>query len=194
MFTGNELAALLGWWMLFNWKEAHPDPADSQKVYMLATTVSSKILQAFARMEGFCFEVRGVSKSGHRQGHDDDDDDDDDGFLSVCLQQETLPGFKWIGNRIHELSKTGNSVIFAFEESIGNSRPPSASPCGVETSLTLKMFFFFLLLLVCSGFLCGSLVPEKDGVSAAAVVAEMAAYLHNKNLSLNQQLHNIYQT
>ncbi|XP_035535787.1 glucose 1,6-bisphosphate synthase [Morone saxatilis] len=131
VFTGNELAALLGWWMFFNWKEAHPDPADSQKVYMLATTVSSKILQAFARIEGFHFE-------------------------------ETLPGFKWIGNRIHELSKTGNTVIFAFEESIG--------------------------------FLCSSLVPEKDGVSSAAVVAEMAAYLHNKNLSLNQQLHNIYQT
>ena len=44
--------------MLFNWKEAHPDPADCQKVYMLATTVSSKILQAFARIEGFKFEVR----------------------------------------------------------------------------------------------------------------------------------------
>ncbi|XP_035856956.1 glucose 1,6-bisphosphate synthase isoform X1 [Sander lucioperca] len=131
VFTGNELAALLGWWMFFNWKEAHPDPADTQKVYMLATTVSSKILQAFARIEGFHYE-------------------------------ETLPGFKWIGNRIHELSKTGNSVIFAFEESIG--------------------------------FLCGSMVPEKDGVSSAAVVAEMAAYLHNKQLSLKQQLHNIYQT
>lgn len=38
------------------------------------------------------------------------------------------------------------------------------------------------------------MVPEKDGVSAAVVMAEMAAYLHNKNLSLNQQLHNIYQT
>lgn len=131
VFTGNELAALLGWWMFFNWKEAHLDPADSQRVYMLATTVSSKILQAFARIEGFHFE-------------------------------ETLPGFKWIGNRIHELAKTGNTVIFSFEESIG--------------------------------FLCGNLVPEKDGVSAAVVVAEMAAYLHNKNLSLNQQLHNIYQT
>uniref|UniRef100_A0A7N6A8J9 Phosphoglucomutase 2-like 1 n=1 Tax=Anabas testudineus TaxID=64144 RepID=A0A7N6A8J9_ANATE len=131
VFTGNELAALLGWWMFFNWKENHPDPADTEGVYMLATTVSSKILQAFARMEGFHFE-------------------------------ETLPGFKWIGNRIHELSKTGHSVIFAFEESIG--------------------------------FLCGSMVPEKDGVSSAAVVAEMAAYLHNKNLSLNQQLHNIYRT
>ncbi|KAM6933375.1 glucose 1,6-bisphosphate synthase [Xenentodon cancila] len=131
VFTGNELAALLGWWMFLNWKENHPDPADTQCVYMLATTVSSKILQAFARVEGFHFE-------------------------------ETLPGFKWIGNRIHELSKSGNRVIFSFEESIG--------------------------------FLCGSMVPEKDGVSAAVVVAEMAAYLHNKNLSLTQQLHNIYQT
>ncbi|XP_028276050.1 glucose 1,6-bisphosphate synthase [Parambassis ranga] len=131
VFTGNELAALLGWWMFFNWKESHPDPADTQSVYMLATTVSSKVLQAFARIEGFHFE-------------------------------ETLPGFKWIGNRIHDLSKTGHRVIFAFEESIG--------------------------------FLCGSMVPEKDGVSSAVVVAEMAAYLHTKNLSLNQQLHNIYQT
>ncbi|XP_023152101.1 glucose 1,6-bisphosphate synthase [Amphiprion ocellaris] len=131
VFTGNELAALLGWWMFFNWKESHPDPADTQNVHMLATTVSSKILQAFARIEGFHFE-------------------------------ETLPGFKWIGNKIHELSKTGQRVIFAFEESIG--------------------------------FLCGSMVPEKDGVSSAVVVAEMAAYLHNKNLMLNQQLDNIYQT
>ncbi|XP_034540805.1 glucose 1,6-bisphosphate synthase-like [Notolabrus celidotus] len=131
VFTGNELAALLGWWKFFNWKEAHPDPADSQKVYMLATMVSSKILQAIACIEGFHFE-------------------------------ETLPGFKWIGNRIHELSKTGNTVIFAFEQLIG--------------------------------FLCGGLVPEKDGVSAAVVVAEMATYLHTKNLSLRQQLANIYQT
>uniref|UniRef100_A0A673N6G6 Phosphoglucomutase 2-like 1 n=1 Tax=Sinocyclocheilus rhinocerous TaxID=307959 RepID=A0A673N6G6_9TELE len=130
VFTGNELAALLGWWMLFNWKEAHPDPADTERVYMLATTVSSKILKAFARIEGFHFE-------------------------------ETLPGFKWIGNRIHELTKTGKEVIFSFEESIG--------------------------------FLCGNMVLDKDGVSTAAVVAEMAAYLHTKNLSMNQQLINIYE-
>lgn len=60
VFTGNELAALLGWWMFFNWKENHPDRADTGKVYMLATTVSSKILQAFARIEGFHFEVSRV--------------------------------------------------------------------------------------------------------------------------------------
>lgn len=43
------------------------------------------------------------------------------------------------------------------------------------------------------GFLCGSMVLDKDGVSTAAVVAEMAAYLHTKNLSLSQQLCNIYE-
>lgn len=43
------------------------------------------------------------------------------------------------------------------------------------------------------GFLCGNMVLDKDGVSTAAVVAEMAAYLHTKNLTLNQQLINIYE-
>ncbi|KAI5625637.1 glucose 1,6-bisphosphate synthase [Silurus asotus] len=130
VFTGNELAALLGWWMLFNWKETHPDPAEIKNVYMLATAVSSRILKTMAEMEGFQFE-------------------------------ETLPGFKWIGNKIHELAKTGKEVIFSFEESIG--------------------------------FLCGRMVLDKDGVSAAVVVAEMAVYLHTKNITLNQQLQNIYE-
>ncbi|MFT7809543.1 glucose 1,6-bisphosphate synthase [Arapaima gigas] len=130
VFTGNEMAALLGWWMLLNWKDRHPEMADTETVCMLATTVSSKILKAFAHIERFHFE-------------------------------ETLPGFKWIGNKIHELEKEGKVVLFAFEESIG--------------------------------FMCGSMVPDKDGVSAAAVVAEMAAYLHTKNLTLSQQLENIYE-
>uniref|UniRef100_A0A8C9U6D4 Phosphoglucomutase 2-like 1 n=1 Tax=Scleropages formosus TaxID=113540 RepID=A0A8C9U6D4_SCLFO len=130
VFTGNEMAALLGWWMLLNWKDRHPEMVDMESVCMLATTVSSKILKAFAQIEGFHFE-------------------------------ETLPGFKWIGNKIHELEKKGKVVLFAFEESIG--------------------------------FMCGSMVPDKDGVSAAAVVAEMAAYLNTKNLTLNRQLENIYE-
>ncbi|RVE65310.1 hypothetical protein OJAV_G00134790 [Oryzias javanicus] len=113
VFSGNELAALLGWWMFFNWKR-NADGAAAPSVCMLATAVSSTILQTLARAEGFHYE-------------------------------ETLPGFKWIGNRIHELSGAGRRVLFSFEESIG--------------------------------FLCGDMVPEKDGVSAAAVVAEMAAYL-----------------
>ncbi|XP_077588289.1 glucose 1,6-bisphosphate synthase-like [Stigmatopora nigra] len=131
VFSGNELAALLSWWMLSAWKCTHGERADLQDVYMLTTAVSSRILHALARQEGFQVE-------------------------------ETLPGFKWIGNRIQELSAMGKTVLFAFEESIG--------------------------------FLCGSLIPEKDGVSTAVVVAEMAAFLHERELSLQQQLHNIYQT
>jgi len=48
-------------------------------------------------------------------------------------------------------------------------------------------------LFMMPGFLCGNMVLDKDGVSTSAVVAEMAAYLHTKNLSLNQQLCNIYE-
>lgn len=57
VFTGNELAALFGWWMFDCWKKNKPN-ADVKNVYMLATTVSSKILKAIALKEGFHFEVR----------------------------------------------------------------------------------------------------------------------------------------
>lgn len=33
--------------------------------------------------------------------------------------EETLTGFKWMGNRSIELAETGNKVLFAFEEAIG---------------------------------------------------------------------------
>ena len=58
MFTGNELGALLGWWMFRCWKEQNSDAAAEVKnLYMLASTVSSKILRAIALKEGFHFEV-----------------------------------------------------------------------------------------------------------------------------------------
>lgn len=130
IFSGNEVAALLGWWMLLNHRP-DPDQNPDCNLFMLATTVSSKILQSICHQEGLSYE-------------------------------ETLPGFKWIGNRIHDLQKSGHKVLFSFEESIG--------------------------------FLCGGVVPEKDGVSAAAIVAEMANFLHRQKLSLTQQLNNIYHT
>ncbi|XP_043854424.1 glucose 1,6-bisphosphate synthase isoform X1 [Dromiciops gliroides] len=130
VFTGNELAALFGWWMFDCWKENKSQNADVKNIYMLATTVSSKILKAIAHKEGFQFE-------------------------------ETLPGFKWIGSRIKELMENGKEVLFAFEESIG--------------------------------FLCGTFVLDKDGVSAAAVVAEMATYLETRNVTLAQQLTKVYE-
>ncbi|XP_008850923.1 glucose 1,6-bisphosphate synthase isoform X1 [Nannospalax galili] len=129
VFSGNELAALFGWWMFDCWKK-NKSNADVKNVYMLATTVSSKILKAIALKEGFHFE-------------------------------ETLPGFKWIGSRIKDLLENGKEVLFAFEESIG--------------------------------FLCGTSVLDKDGVSAAVVVAEMASFLETRNVRLTEQLSKIYE-
>ncbi|KAG8137219.1 hypothetical protein E2320_005748 [Naja naja] len=126
-----KLAALFGWWMFTCWKENCPKEADVKNVYMLATTVSSKILRAIALKEGFNFE-------------------------------ETLPGFKWIGSRVKDLVDRGKEVLFAFEESIG--------------------------------FMCGTSVLDKDGVSAAVVIAEMAAWLDTKGQTLAHQLAEIYKT
>jgi hypothetical protein len=60
VFTGNELGALLGWWMFRCWKKQNPEPAAVKSVYMLASTVSSKILRAIALKEGFHFEVTSI--------------------------------------------------------------------------------------------------------------------------------------
>ncbi|NXP81669.1 PGM2L synthase, partial [Ramphastos sulfuratus] len=130
VFSGNELAALFGWWLYSCWRQRAPPGASPANLCMLATTVSSKILRAIAQQEGFHFE-------------------------------ETLPGFKWVGNRAHELLGMGMEVLFAFEESIG--------------------------------FMCGTLVLDKDGVSAAAVLAEMASFLHAQGLSLAQKLSQVYE-
>lgn len=56
IFSGNELGALLGWWMLHKYQVQHVD-TDFSNVYMLSSTVSSKILASMAKQEGFNFEV-----------------------------------------------------------------------------------------------------------------------------------------
>lgn len=57
IFSGNELGALLGWWMLHIYKTQNPE-SDLKDVYMLSSTVSSKILSSMAKKNGFQFEVR----------------------------------------------------------------------------------------------------------------------------------------
>ncbi|KAF7666220.1 hypothetical protein LDENG_00114540 [Lucifuga dentata] len=94
VFSGNELGALLGWWMFHCWKKQNSDAAAVKKLYMLCSTVSSKILRAIALKEGFHFE-------------------------------ETLTGFKWMGNRARDLLNQGKTVLFAFEEAIGYMCSPS---------------------------------------------------------------------
>ncbi|XP_050459264.1 glucose 1,6-bisphosphate synthase [Cataglyphis hispanica] len=129
VFSGNELGALLGWWMIHTYQVLHPD-VDMSNTYMLASTVSSKILASMAKKEGFNFE-------------------------------ETLTGFKWMGNKAIELMKKNKKILFAYEEAIG--------------------------------FMCGSKVLDKDGISAGVHVAELAAYLETIDLTLLDKLQEIYQ-
>lgn len=42
------------------------------------------------------------------------------------------------------------------------------------------------------GFMCGSCVLDKDGISAGVRLAELAAYLDTQNSSLYQKLKEIY--
>uniref|UniRef100_A0A7M4ECV3 Phosphoglucomutase 2 n=2 Tax=Crocodylus porosus TaxID=8502 RepID=A0A7M4ECV3_CROPO len=94
VFSGNETGALLGWWIFTCWKNQKQDPSAIKDVYMLSSTVSSKILRAIALKEGFHFE-------------------------------ETLTGFKWMGNRAKQLMDQGKIVLFAFEEAIGYMCSPA---------------------------------------------------------------------
>ncbi|CAI8037950.1 Phosphoglucomutase-2 [Geodia barretti] len=128
ILTGNEIGALLGWWLFKNYRDSHPH-FNGKNVYMLASTVSSKFLQRMASVEGFQFE-------------------------------ETLTGFKWMGNRAHELLQQGHEVLFAFEEAIG--------------------------------YMCGCRVLDKDGISAAAVMAEFAGWLAGQGKNFRQQLDELY--
>lgn len=127
-FTGNETAALLGWWLVKCYKQQHQ--SSDVKPYCFASTVSSRILESICLAEGIGYE-------------------------------ETLTGFKYMGNRSHFYLKEGHDVIFAFEEAIG--------------------------------FMCGSTVLDKDGISAGVVASEMANYLASEGLTLLQQLRKIYE-
>lgn len=138
VFNGNEIGALLGWWMWHNFKLQNKEllaskPDVLSKVYMLYSTVSSHILKAMAEKEGFKCE-------------------------------DTLTGFKWMANRAQELlhADPETRVLFCFEEAIG--------------------------------FMCGTNVFDKDGVSAEGCMAELAVYLHEvEHKKLNEHLDWIYQ-
>lgn len=74
--------------------------------------------------------------------------------------QETLTGFKWMGNRTHQLLDQGHEVVFAFEEAIG--------------------------------FMFGRTVLDKDGISAAAIMAEYGVWLYGQGKTFGSQLEEIY--
>ncbi|XP_066247719.1 phosphopentomutase-like [Euwallacea similis] len=54
VFTGNELGALFGWWMLYCHQIRNPTEA-MENIYMMSSTVSSMILKTMAKKHGFNF-------------------------------------------------------------------------------------------------------------------------------------------
>ena len=74
--------------------------------------------------------------------------------------EETLTGFKWMGNRSHSLLGEGKKVLFAYEEAIG--------------------------------FMLGTTVLDKDGVSAAAVMGELVSWLYDNGRTLKHLLNDVY--
>lgn len=113
VFTGNELGALLGWWSIQYFKEKNPG-ASLTNQYILASTVSSKMLRSMSKIDGFNFE-------------------------------ETLTGFKWMGNRSVELMQSGKEVLFAYEEAIGFMFSPAVlDKDGVSASAHLATMIAYL--------------------------------------------------
>lgn len=80
--TGNQMGILLASYVLETYSQ------DKSKLAMLASTVSSRMLAAMAKKEGFHF-------------------------------QETLTGFKWLGNVAQDLQAQGFDAAYAYEEAIG---------------------------------------------------------------------------
>ena len=75
---------------------------------------------------------------------------------------ETLTGFKWLGNGALQYEQEGNTALLAFEEAIGFNLIPGH-------------------------------IPDKDGISTAVVVSEMAHYLmRTEKKSLTDKLNDIY--
>jgi phosphoglucomutase len=76
--------------------------------------------------------------------------------------EDTLTGFKFIGEKIEEYSKTDDrNYLFGYEES--------------------------------AGYLVGEYVRDKDAVSAALIVSEMAAYFKKIGSSLSEELEKLYE-
>jgi len=130
-FSGNEIGVLLADWQWSQFKSnGNGKRRAPPRAAMLSSAVSSRMVAALARAEGFHWE-------------------------------ETLTGFKWLCSRSAELRATGVEVLLCYEEAIG--------------------------------FCLGSLVNDKDGVSASAVFGEMASFLKRENgRSISEHMDALY--
>ncbi len=92
--------------------------------------------------------------------------------------EETLTGFKFMGTRTKELEE--------------DNKFPQGVVHNNNEKKNLEVIFAFEEAI---GFMCGSRVRDKDGVTAAAVMCDMIQYFVSQNKegwSLQQQLNEIY--
>ena len=75
-----------------------------------------------------------------------------------------MTGFKWMGNKAYELESANEN----------------------ETKKVMLAFEESI------GYMCGSQVLDKDGISGAVRAAELIAYLDQSNMTLVDKLHDIY--
>jgi phosphomannomutase len=102
-FTGDQLGALFASWTLEIYK-ASGKPLN--KLAMVASTVSSKMIEAMAQAEGFKF-VECLTGQFFVPS------------LPHTLTISFTPGFKFIGNTALTLVEQGLEVPFGYEEAIG---------------------------------------------------------------------------
>uniref|UniRef100_A0A7S1MRS5 Phosphomannomutase-like protein n=1 Tax=Neobodo designis TaxID=312471 RepID=A0A7S1MRS5_NEODS len=95
VLTGNELGALLGWWMC---EQNLADDVDFTKCVALSSTVSSQILRAYSRKFGFEFKetLTGFKWMGSIGGAAEDDED-----RRIIFAFEQAIGFM-CGNRVRD--------------------------------------------------------------------------------------------
>jgi phosphomannomutase len=90
-----------------------------------------------------------------------------------CHFVETPPGFKWIGSTAQQLHGT----------------PVPGNDNG--TKKTYQSIFSYEESI---GYCCGNVVFDKDGISAAVIVAQLAHDLYAQNSTLTEYLQHLYST
>ena len=135
VFNGNEIGALFGWWLWHNFQIKHKAEIEKDPQFKRNAYMLYSTVSSHI--------LKAIAEK--------------EGFN--C--EDTLTGFKWMGNRAHRLLQENKRILFCFEEAIG--------------------------------FMCGTNVLDKDGVSAESVIAEMAIYLNDvEHRKLSEQVDWIY--
>jgi len=84
-----------------------------------------------------------------------------------------------MGNRSCEKLAKGHTVLFAYEEAIGR-----LAVLSIMTNLPLSLSV---------GFMYGSIVLDKDGISSLVAAAEYATSLYKRGSNFSEELQKIYQ-